>query len=51
MPRRSRARVHRPVSRSAMAKANMPIRRSTTSAPQRWKPFRMTSVSLVEKNR
>jgi hypothetical protein len=35
MPSRSRAMTTRPVSRSAMTKANMPCRCETTSAPQR----------------
>ena len=51
MPRRSRAKVRRPVSRSKIAKANMPFRRFTQSAPQAAKALRTTSVSPVEKNR
>ncbi len=36
MPNRSRARVTTPLSRSAIAKANMPWKRSTHASPQAW---------------
>jgi hypothetical protein len=41
----------RPVSRSWITNANMPCRCETTSVPHRWKPLRITSVSLWEKKR
>ena len=50
MPSRSRASVTTPVSRSAIAKANMPLKRSTQPVPQRWNALMTTSLSAVEKN-
>ena len=51
MPSRSRASTSRPVSRSTIANANMPLKCSTQRWPQRWKALMTTSVSEVEKNR
>jgi hypothetical protein len=51
IPSRSRASVSTPLSRSAIAKANMPLNRSTQPGPHLWNALMMTSLSALEKNR
>ncbi len=50
MPRRSRPSSTLPLSRSQIAKANMPCRRRTKLGPQAWYALMSTSVSPLEWN-